>query len=383
MVTDPKSPIAHESDQARNEGSVVAQIELIDSQAALDAFARRLDDAEIVAIDTEFVRETTYYADLCVIQIATARSVHCIDYMAKIDYRPLHAALIRRDICWVAHSARQDLEVIWHAAGGLPNQLLDTQVAAGLVGYPPQVGLQDLLYGLLGIKLSKSHTRTDWRRRPLGSHQLAYAADDVRHLLRLLQRLTKELERKGRYDWFVEDCQRALKVRLTPDLSTLYRRLKGVGRLRGEAVLAALSLLQWRERRARELNRPRRWVLADATLLRLAQSRPTTRHRLATIEGLSARTISKSGQAILAAISECRNADLSACAGQLPPAERPDPDRLMALQKKVQDCANRLGIHAEVIAAKKDINALVLGKAPPQLVGGWRAELLELTETRA
>lgn len=351
---------------------------LIDSPSSLDALCARLAGTDTIALDTEFVRESTYFAQLCLIQVGTDAELACVDCVAPIELKPLFTVLLGDTVTWVVHSAKQDLEVVWHAAGKLPSRLIDTQIAAALLGYPPQIGLQDIVRDVLGIELDKTHTRTNWKRRPLHSHELDYAADDVRHLLPLWRELEARLVARGREAWFHEDCRRLLTQPIEADTAALYARLKGSGRLPASAIPAALALLAWREQQARRVNRPRRWIISDEVVVALARLPALTRDELRTIPGLAPRTAARSGEAIIDAIASAGNPEVQRLAAELLPSTRPDPERLRSLRKLVSDKARSLGIEPEVIAARKDLAAATLGKPPPQLASGWRAELLDL-----
>ena len=148
----------------------------------LERLVAALKRTSLAAVDTEFVREKTYYPQLCLIQIATRDEVACIDCLAPLDLSPLYVELFRPDFAWVLHSARQDLEVVWQRTQRMPPRLIDTQIAAALAGNAPQIGLENLLARTLGVELGESYARTDWSRRPLPPLALAYALDDVRHL---------------------------------------------------------------------------------------------------------------------------------------------------------------------------------------------------------
>ena len=163
---------------------------LIDDGRALETLCERIANASLVALDTEFVRERTYFPELCVLQIATDEAVAAVDCLSGIDLDPLFATLYAESKCWLLHSARQDLEVLFYRAGKLPAHLIDTQIAAGLLGLPLQVGLQGLLEEMLGVRIDKEHTRADWSARPLPAALERYALDDVRYLIPAWQELS-------------------------------------------------------------------------------------------------------------------------------------------------------------------------------------------------
>jgi ribonuclease D len=350
---------------------------LVDNQSALDDTCGDIVGASVIAFDTEFVRESTYFAKLCLIQLATDKLTVCIDLVAELDSSALWAMLLAERVALLAHSARQDLELVWQTTRARPAQVLDTQIAAALLGHPPQIGLRELLIAESGVTIEKTLSRTDWTRRPLRAAEIEYAASDVRYLLALWRTLDAKLERAGRKNWFLEDCSRALNVVLEPDLVAVYQRTKGTGRLQGEQIEAALALLDWREQRAQSADRPRRWILADETLVAMATALPTSIQALRHIEGLPQRTIDKQGEAMLAVLERAAEGAYAAQRRACTAAEKPDAAALKALQAHVRNRAASLKIEPEVIAAKRDLTAAVLGNPPEHLVRGWRAEVID------
>jgi len=351
-------------------------IELIDSAAALDALCGALEHADLVALDTEFVRESTYFAELCLIQLATDKLIVCVDCRAGLDLTTLFDHILGGRLRMLAHSGRQDIELLEQTAGRRPLRLLDTQIAAGLLGHPPQIGLRELLIARLGIEIEKSLARTDWRKRPIGRSALEYAATDVLHLCALWRSLAEELHEKGRMAWFEEDCARALSVEIEPSLETLYQRARGTGRLRGRQMTAALALLDWREQVARSANRPRRWILKDETLVELASDMPADAAALGRISGLGVKTRARHSDQLLAVIDAADSDRYRQIAQRCMPAPRPDAHELRAMQSRVQNVAGALGVEPEVIATRRDIVSAVLGEAPGHIRDGWRGDVL-------
>lgn len=352
--------------------------DLIDDDAALRDLAARLAQAPAIAIDTEFVRESTYYPKLCLLQVATRDTVAGVDCLAKLDMAPLYDVLLDPGRRLVLHGARQDLEVLWNAAGRLPGALADTQLAAALVGFPPQISLRDLLAQTLGIELDKAHTRTDWTKRPIASAPLAYALDDVRHLLAVWGHLETRLAELGRDAWFEEDAARLLAAPLVTDTATQWSRLRGVARLSDAAQRAALALIEWREAEAQRLDRPRRWILSDELVTEIARRRPATQAELGAVPEMPKRLAARAGADILAAL---RDAD-----GAPPLATRrepPDKALVKSLQAEVGRRARELGLHAEVLATRRDLTAVAAEDPPEHLAVGWRAgELASLLGAR-
>jgi ribonuclease D len=222
-----------------------------------------------IGIDTEFMRERTYYAQLCLTQIATADETWCVDPLAGHTQDAFWQEILTHD--WVLHSARQDIEVIYQTAGSMPASIFDTQIAAGLLGFPAQMGYAGLVKELFDLEIHKSHTRADWSKRPLRAEYLDYAAEDVEYLLPAYEILTEKLEEKGRLGWALEDSRWLLDPALY-DISDSQAidRLKGARNFRGRRRAAAERLAAWREAEAIKRDRPRQWIMRDNVLLDIA-----------------------------------------------------------------------------------------------------------------
>jgi len=212
----------------------------VDDDALLNGFLDELAHIDSIPLDTEFVREKTYYPQLCLIQIAAGDSIACIDCLADIDLGALYDSLLRDECTWIVHSCRQDLEVIFQHTQRLPSTLIDTQIAAGLVGYAPQISLQDIVADMLGVELDKSHTRTDWSRRPLPSAAIQYAGDDVRSLHALWDALAVKLDALGRREWLEQDCALLLTQNPVTPVDQVFTRLRGARSLDTHGQRAAL-----------------------------------------------------------------------------------------------------------------------------------------------
>lgn len=328
----------------------------------------------IAAVDTEFVREKTYYPQLCLIQIATRDHVACIDCLAPLDLEPLYAVLFRPGYTWVFHSARQDLEVIWQRAGKLPPALIDTQIAAALGGAAPQIGLENLLAHALNVELGESYARTDWSRRPLPDAAVNYALDDVRHLLAAWDKLDADLRGLGRRDWLDEECARALAVPPEADAFAVWARLKGMQSLPLPAQCAGLALVRWREAAAQRSDRPRRWLLADEQLFAIAATLPANADELG--ELVPPKFVGRFGAAVLEALAQRDDPALVAevrANGSPPIVEK---SVIKNLQEQVRERAALLNIEPEILATRRDLIALAGGTPPKHLAMGWRAAAL-------
>ena len=327
-----------------------------------------------LAIDTEFMRERTYYAQLCLTQIASDDDIWCVDPLSGHPQDGFWQELMTHD--WVLHSARQDIEVIYQSAGAMPESIFDTQIAAALLGFPAQIGYAGLVKELFNVEIHKMHTRADWSKRPLRDEFLDYAAEDVEYLPRACEILSARLEEKGRLHWAREDAQWLLDPALY-DLENgqAVARLKGARNLRGRRRAAAARLATWRESEAIRRNRPRQWIMRDNVLVDIAYKLPETDAQLADIQGVPAKLIRRVGNELLQAVAESANDR-----GGYSPPRPPDEGQkalLKEMQSRVAARASELGIAAETVASKRELSAVIIsGNRESRVFGGWRAELI-------
>ena len=350
----------------------------IDSDQALVDYLQEAGKADFVAVDTEFMREKTYFPRLCLIQLEINSHIACIDPFRVKDFSPMLQLFSDPDTTKVLHSVSQDMEVFLHEFDWLPAPVYDTQIAASLTGMGDQVSYAKLVHEMLGVTLDKSHTRTDWSRRPLDDAQIRYAADDVRYLAELYPVQRKQLAEQGRLEWLQADFAAIIeKSRYRPDPDTAWRRVKGYARLR-PSELAILSMLaRYREQQAIHNNRPRRFVLGDDQLLDLVKSKPKTIADLQRRRGFNDVAISKHGKALL----ECVQQGLAMPKEQWPDAGKGKPlssnqevlaDILMGLLKHQ---ARKNDVSVASMASRKEVEQLVRGKREIPLMSGWRYEL--------
>lgn len=330
-----------------------------------------------IGIDTEFMRERTFFSQLCLVQISSGENIYCVDPLAETpsETRAAFWSTVLQ-IPWVLHSGRQDIEVVYQTAGKFPVSVFDTQVAAALLGYAPQMGYAGLVAELFDVQLAKSHTRADWSRRPLADAVLRYAAEDVQYLLPAYELLRERLDTLGRLTWAEQDSADLLQPELyDTDPNLAVNRLKGARNLHGAARKASVRLAAWREREAVRSNRPRQWIIKDNVLMDIAITRPTSVEELAAIPGMAERTVNRASRDILAAI-EVANSDDS----DYKPPTRPDDQQktlLKELQRCVSACAEELGVATEIVAPKKELSAAVNGNnLKTRVFGGWRAEIV-------
>jgi ribonuclease D len=329
-----------------------------------------------VGLDTEFLRERTYRAQLCLVQVATGAEAVCIDPLALPDLASLASVLRQESVLKVMHASRQDLEVLLPVAG-LTRPVFDTQIAASLIGLPAQVGYAEAVWRLLGQRLDKSHTRTDWTRRPLSAEQIEYALDDVRYLLPLAARLQEELARLGRLEWLAEELATLADERtLTVAAEDAWLRVKGLRPLDPARERLARALAAWRERAAIEHNRPRGWILDDALLREIVMQVPRTLPALATIPEMPPGLVKRRGAELL----ECvERAQVPQPPPALPARPRPDPVKAALVRKLSsisQVVARELNLVPEVLATRRDLEQLADGRGDGALLRGWRRSVL-------
>jgi ribonuclease D len=339
----------------------------------MDNIATDLGDYEKLGVDTEFMREKTYFAQLCLVQLATPGGVWCVDPIAGESLDDFWALICSRT--WIVHSARQDIEVIFQTSTRMPAALFDTQVAAGLLGIQPQIGYAGLVNELFSVEIPKSHTRADWTRRPLPAELLHYAVEDVEYLLPACELLSERLDKVGRLAWAEQDSALLLDESLyTTDVSQAIDRLKGARNLRGRQRAAAAGLARWREEEALRLDRPRQWILRDRALLDMATKMPTSIKALQRIDNLPGKLLQRAGDRLIRIIAKAGNDR-----DYRPPSAPSETQKRMlkSMQEIVAECADDLALSAEIIAPRKELAAVVLsGKTDSRVFTNWRRELV-------
>jgi len=347
----------------------------IDSNDALQQFCVELGQAGYCAIDTEFIRESTYFAELALIQIGSGEQLACIDPLAIDDLTPLARLLVDPDLLKLFHSCSQDLEILYQKFGAVPSPVFDTQIAAAVLGYNHQISYADLVQQVCGVTLEKKHTRANWKRRPLSDDELDYAMDDVRYLPQIYHYLHEKLQASRRLGWLEKDL-RALSdpAKYEVDQSQLWKRLKGVQKLKGEKLQIASDLCVWREQLAQRQNRPRRWIAKDDALIEIARRKPASVEQLAAIPELGDKTVKRHGADLVKIVARVQQVDS---------AEWPRHDRAETLSKRQQalaDCLMALcrviaednDIALATLALRKDIDNLILNPKSSRLTQGWR-----------
>jgi ribonuclease D len=354
-------------------------MDLVTTTSDLAAACERLSLHPFVTIDTEFLRESTYYPLLCVAQMASPDEAVVIDALAPgIDLAPFLALMANERVVKVFHAARQDIEILWHRAEIIPHPLFDTQVAAMVLGYGDSISYDQLVQRITGDTLDKSHRFTDWTRRPLSRAQIAYAVSDVTHLRDVYLALAAELKRRGRADWLHDE----MEILTSPDTyraepERAWLRLKS--RVRKPKELAVLiEVAAWREREAQTRDVPRGRVLKDDTVVDIAIQAPTTAERLAGLRSLpKGFERSKWGESIVEAVKR----GLAREPKTLPQIERPKPApngaaTVELLKVLLRMTSERHGVAAKVIATVEDLDRIAADdEADVPALKGWRREL--------
>ncbi|EKJ93662.1 ribonuclease D [Bradyrhizobium lupini HPC(L)] len=354
---------------------------MIETTAALAEACTELAKSEFITIDTEFLRETTFWPELCLVQMASPTLEVLVDPLAKgLDLTPLFELMANPGVVKVFHAARQDIEIIYHLGGLIPHPIFDTQVAAMVCGFGDSISYDQLVQKIKNVQIDKSSRFTDWSRRPLTEKQLDYALADVTHLRDVYLSLKAQLEREGRSLWLTEEMD-ILESRDTYDMHPDDAWLRLKSRLRKPTELAILKFIAaWREREARSRNVPRSRVLKDDAIFEIAQQQPKDAEALSRL-----RTIPKGWERSASgnAIVETVNAALALPKEEMPKAPRHShaPEGSGAavelLKVLLKLTADKHGVAAKVIANSDDLDKIAAEgeKATVAALTGWRREL--------
>lgn len=356
-------------------------MDLIKTHQELEEVVSRLAASDFVTIDTEFIRETTFWPELCLIQLAAPGVTALVDPLAPgIDLTPFFNLMRNEKVTKVFHAARQDIEIIYHMGGLIPSPIFDSQVAAMVCGFGDSISYDQLVMRITGEQIDKTSRFTDWRHRPLSERQLEYALADVTHLIPVYQHLLAQLERDNRAEWLTEEMH-VLTAKETYDLhpDDAWKRLKM--RARKPIELAVMKLIAaWREREARERNVPRGRVLKDEVLYEIAQQQPRTIEALTQLRGVPRGWERSSGAA---GLLQAVNAALEIPKDKLPklprapvlPEGTPAASELIKVLLKL--VSEKEGVAAKMLASGDDIERLAAfgEKAEVPALSGWRREV--------
>ena len=350
---------------------------ILETEDSINNFVSKISSTNTIGLDTEFVRIRTYYPKLCLVQISSNSGTGCIDCLQRNNLNKVWQLIFNPKRLKIFHSARQDLEILFLIKGQIPENIFDTQIAAALLGYPPQVGIKQLLKDELNIEISKTETRSDWSKRPLDLKQIEYALEDVNHLLNLHNALKNKLKEKERYRWAMEDSSRILtneKELFNPD--SAWKKISGIKNLKNKNQYLAVKLATWREKTAIQMDLPRQWLLSDKSLIETAKKEPVSLTRLESI-GIKNRYLKKSQLEQISKLVQQHKENIEGV-GKLKPKFNKnykihsDPYLLEKLSKIISVKAKELNIFPEVLAGKKDLLALSQKNSDSKLLTGWR-----------
>ena len=354
-------------------------MDLIATTSDLSAVCARLAKHPVITVDTEFLRETTYYPLLCVVQMASAEEAVVVDTLAKgIDLKPFFELMADEKVLKVFHAARQDIEIVWHQAGIVPHPIFDTQVAAMVLGYGDSIAYDQLVERITGHRPDKTHRFTDWSRRPLTKEQMHYAVSDVTHLRDVFTALDVDLKKRGRSNWVSLEME-VLTSPKTYDFhpERAWERLKT--RVRKPKELAVLmEVAAWREQEAQSRDVPRGRVLKDDAVGDIATHAPTSLERLANLRSLpKGFDRSKWGTDIVAAVQR----GLARDPATLPKIEKPRGNSnggatVELLKVLLRMTSERHAVASKIIATVDDLEAIAADdNADVAALQGWRREL--------
>ena len=343
---------------------------------------QQLDVSEWLTLDTEFIRENTYFPKLCLIQIASENVLACIDPLSIKDLQPLFIWLAEPKRVKVLHSAWQDLELLYHVSGGLlPTPIFDTQVAAAIVGMGDQIGYGRLVEACVGIDLEKSQARTDWAQRPLTPQQLEYAIDDVRYLRDVYLFLQHEIKQLGREQWLNKALQRLMdRQTYAIDVQTSWQRVRNLQLLKPAQLAVLRELAKWREQYAVQHNIPRRWIVNDELLLELARKQPQSIEAVKVLRSMTEELANQYAVNWLQCIQAGRAVE-KANWPQLPKRRKLDAELQLVvdlLMLALQKIAQQHELAPQLIATRPQIEKMLVENRS-QLAEDWRGALVNDT----
>ncbi|MGH2826788.1 MAG: ribonuclease D [Actinomycetota bacterium] len=358
---------------------------LITEPGGLEEVVAGARAAGSIGMDTEFLREKTYRAKLCLVQIATDDTIYLIDPVRGLDLRAVAAIIADEDIEIIVHAGKQDFELFYEEYGVVPSKVFDVQLGAAFAGYGSSLPYGRLVGELAGVQLVKGESYTDWCRRPLTDAQTRYAADDVRYLRAICDRLTKELGELERVEWAREEMRRQFEeaeaYRFDPEGA--WRRVSGRGSLSARQLTVLKEVARWREETASGRNVPRGWLVRDPSLVEIARRGPSSIGELKAIRGFNAREAERSAQEIIAAVKIGRQAKAMESAPTPPKSAQARARMLSGLADAVVRArCERAKIATELVTNRTELESLLaevvngsLEESRHRLLDGWRRDL--------
>lgn len=357
---------------------------LVTDADSLAELCAKLATEPRIGLDTEFVPEYTFAPELCLVQVASASTLAAIDPLSVGSLAPLWSAMTRPDCKLIVHAGREELQFCRTQTGRLPENVFDVQLAAGLAGLGHPLSYANLVSKVLGKTCRTGETRTDWRKRPLTKQQIEYALDDVRYLLPLEAELNSLLDSKGRRSWFEEEMATLVGTVANREDGDRWRRLGGSGALNGRALAVLRELALWRDQRARQLDKPPKWILRDDLLIELAKRAPTTLAQLKHTRGLGQAADSRWVRDVLDAIERGLHVPDHDLPARLQRRESGDEQMVhKLLSAAMMDLARSAGVATSLLANSDDLRDLMewhaRGADPataPRLARSWRREIV-------
>ncbi|GLS26308.1 ribonuclease D [Marinibactrum halimedae] len=358
----------------------------VDDAAQLTELCHQWQSQTALAIDTEFMRVSTFYPEAGLVQVGDGKAAYLIDPLVLSQHDHFRQLLVNPAITKVLHSCSEDLEVFQRSFGVCPSPLFDTQIAAAMAGYGFSIGYANLVQTLLEVELPKDATRSDWLQRPLTDAQKRYAALDVTHLLVIYETLLTSLKASDRLSWVMNECALILQnVGPIDEVDPEYfRKVKLAWKLRPAELVVLKALSHWREMTARAKNIPRNHLMKENVLFNLAKFRPTTLGKLSKVEGMPSKTIREYGDVLVAMIKAATELPASDRPQRLPPPLSPQlGDLVKGLKALVREESERLKLPPELLVKKKDYEAIVRSgmnsgsyRLPPSIEQTWRNDLI-------
>ncbi len=351
---------------------------MVESATQLEQAVKDLLACDVVGIDTEFVRERTWRADLGLVQLSDGKKVWLVDPLATGPLDPLASLFNNPDIVKILHAPSEDLDVLLYTTGAVPDPLFDTQIACAMLGESLQMGYHKTVEWLLDIAIDKGETRSNWCHRPLRQAQIRYAALDV-CLLPMMQRiLLKRLRELGRESWLNEDCARLLSKARTPaDPEQSWKRLNGNSRMDGTSLAILKSLATWRDIEAEKQNLARGFIIKDNDLMTIANRQPTSLDELAGLKISYPKTVERHGKAMITTVGQVLEQGLSA---ESPDILKPEHRKLMSdMRNLVQKRAVELSVDPALLASRRELESLILspqGEPLSERFLGWRQDFI-------
>ena len=351
-------------------------IQYINTADQLRELCGHIQKASWLALDTEFLREKTYYSKFCLLQIATPDWVACVDPIALPELSELFEAIYNPNIVKVFHSCHQDLEIFYQMTGKVPGPIFDTQVAAPLLGYQDNPGYAMLVSSLLNINLNKAHTRADWSKRPLTEAEIQYAADDVIYLCQIYQIMLQKLESLGRAGWLKHDfaeLENPDNYQVLPEKAWL--KLRGKNKLTSKQLAIVQALTEWREKTAQAENRPKTWLLRDELVFDMAKLQPETVAELTTIRNINERTVHRYGRKLCELIAIAKNNEPQPLKEKDKAIKKNQQHEaiLDILTALVRIRAEENSLNPTILATRKDLEVLMFNDEEGcPLLHGWR-----------